>query len=44
LAEVLVSQTVRDVVYGSTITFSDARRDRVVGMPSDWRVFAVTGV
>ena len=42
--EVLVSQTVRDLVYGSTITFSEARRDHVVGAPGDWSVFAVTGV
>ena len=42
--ELLVSQTVRDVVYGSTITFSDPREDHLDGLPPDWRVFAVTGV
>ncbi len=41
-AEVFVSQTVRDLVYGSAITFSDCRGDHVEGVPRDWRVFAVT--
>ncbi|RPI07633.1 MAG: hypothetical protein EHM63_07490 [Actinobacteria bacterium] len=43
-AELLVSQTVRDLVYGSTISFGDARDDQLDGLPCDWRVFAVTGV
>ncbi len=42
--EVLVSQTVRDLVYGSTISFGDARDDQLDRLPCDWRVFAVTGV
>ncbi len=42
--ELLVTQTARDVVYGSTITFSDPRSDHLDGLPLDWRVFAVTGV
>ncbi len=43
-AELLVSQTVRDLVYGSTISFGDPRDDHLDGLPRDWRVFAVTGV
>ncbi len=42
--EVLVSQTVRDVVFGSAITFSSAGRGTPKGVPGDWRVYTVTGV
>jgi class 3 adenylate cyclase len=42
--ELLVSQTARDVVFGSTITFSDPRDDELEGLPPDWRVFTVTAV
>jgi DNA-binding SARP family transcriptional activator/pimeloyl-ACP methyl ester carboxylesterase len=42
--EVLVSQTVRDVVFGSAITFSSAGRETPKGVPGDWRVYTVTGV
>ena len=42
--ELLVLGTARDVVYGSTITFSDPRDDELEGLPPDWRVFTVTAV
>jgi DNA-binding SARP family transcriptional activator/pimeloyl-ACP methyl ester carboxylesterase/class 3 adenylate cyclase len=42
--EVLVSQTVRDLVFGSTITFSDADSRPLRGVPGEWRVYAVTGI
>jgi DNA-binding SARP family transcriptional activator/pimeloyl-ACP methyl ester carboxylesterase/class 3 adenylate cyclase len=41
--EVLVSQTVRDVVFGSAITFSKAGRETPSGVPGEWRVYTVTG-
>jgi DNA-binding SARP family transcriptional activator/pimeloyl-ACP methyl ester carboxylesterase len=41
--EVVVSQTVRDVVFGSAITFSSAGRETPKGVPGDWRVYTVTG-
>jgi hypothetical protein len=43
LGEVRVSQTVRDVVFGSAITFSDAGRETPKDVPGDWRVYTVTG-
>jgi DNA-binding SARP family transcriptional activator/pimeloyl-ACP methyl ester carboxylesterase len=41
--EVLVSQTVRDVVLGSAITFSGPVSNTLQGVPGEWRVYTVTG-
>jgi class 3 adenylate cyclase len=41
--EVLVSQTVRDLVFGSTITFRGPSSHAVRGVPGDWRVYSVNG-
>jgi class 3 adenylate cyclase len=41
--EVLVSQTVRDLVFGSAITFSDADTRPLRGVLGEGRVYAVTG-
>jgi class 3 adenylate cyclase len=40
--EVLVSQTVRDLVAGSGIEFTDHGIHELKGVPGDWRLFAVT--
>ena len=40
--EVLVSQTVRDLVVGSGIQFEDRGSTNLKGVPGDWRLFAVT--
>jgi class 3 adenylate cyclase len=40
---VLVSQTVRDLVFGSAITFSGPAFHMPQSVPGDWRVYAVTG-
>lgn len=42
--QVLVSQTLRDVVFGSTITFSDTTSANLQGLGRQWRTYAVTGV
>jgi DNA-binding SARP family transcriptional activator/pimeloyl-ACP methyl ester carboxylesterase len=39
--EVLVSQTVRDLVFGSTISFTGPASHSLRGIPGDWRVFSV---
>jgi class 3 adenylate cyclase len=39
--EVLVSSTVKDLVAGSGITFSDRGSHVLKGVPDEWRVFAV---
>ena len=39
--EVLVSQTVRDLVAGSGIEFEDRGTSHLKGIPDDWRLFAV---
>ena len=39
--EVLVSQTVRDLVVGSGIEFEDRGSHELKGVPGDWRLFAV---
>jgi hypothetical protein len=39
--EVLVSGTVRDLVVGSEIEFSDRGRHALKGAPGEWNVFAV---
>jgi class 3 adenylate cyclase len=39
--EVLVSGTVKDLVYGSGIQFADRGEHQLKGVPGDWRVYAV---
>ncbi|HKG35941.1 MAG TPA: adenylate/guanylate cyclase domain-containing protein [Solirubrobacterales bacterium] len=41
--EVLVSQTVRDLVVGSGIEFEDRGAATLKGVPGEWRLFAVEG-
>jgi class 3 adenylate cyclase len=41
--EVLVSQTVRDLVAGSGIAFEDRGARELKGVPGEWRLYAVTG-
>jgi class 3 adenylate cyclase len=41
--EVLVSQTVKDLVAGSGIEFDDRGTHELKGVPGDWRLFAVAG-
>ena len=40
--EVLVSQTVRDAVIGSGITFDDRGTHELKGVPGQWELYAVT--
>jgi class 3 adenylate cyclase len=40
--EILVSQTVRDLVAGSGIGFRDRGAHRLKGVPGSWRLFEVT--
>lgn len=42
--QVLVSQTVRDLVAGSGITFSDTGDAELKGVPGRWRLYSVTAV
>jgi DNA-binding SARP family transcriptional activator/pimeloyl-ACP methyl ester carboxylesterase/class 3 adenylate cyclase len=42
--EVLVSRTVRDLVVGSGIEFTDRGRHQLRGIDSAWHLFAVAGV
>jgi class 3 adenylate cyclase len=42
-SEVLVSQTVRDLVAGSGLTFEDAGEHELKGVPDTWRLFRVVG-
>jgi pimeloyl-ACP methyl ester carboxylesterase len=42
--EVLVSSTVKDLVAGSGIEFSDRGLHRLKGVPGEWRIFAVESV
>jgi class 3 adenylate cyclase len=39
--EVLVSNTVKDLVAGSGLSFRDQSVQRLKGVPGDWRLFAV---
>jgi class 3 adenylate cyclase len=39
--EVLVSGTVKDLVYGSGIEFADRGEHTLKGVPGDWRLYAV---
>ena len=41
--EVLVSSTVKDLVVGSTVTFTERGEYELKGVPGAWRVFAVDG-
>jgi class 3 adenylate cyclase len=41
--EVLVSGTVRDLLLGSNVEFTDRGIHTLKGVPGDWRVFAVAG-
>ncbi len=41
--EVLVSSTVKDLVAGSGIEFSDRGAAELKGIPGEWRLFAVAG-
>ena len=41
--EVLVSSTVRDLVAGSGIEFSDRGAHHLKGLSEDWRLFSVSG-
>jgi class 3 adenylate cyclase len=40
--EVLVSQTVKDLVAGSGIEFEDRGTRELKGVPGEWRLFAVS--
>jgi class 3 adenylate cyclase len=42
-SEVLVSQTVRDLVAGSGIRFADRGIHELKGIPGSWQIFAVAG-
>jgi class 3 adenylate cyclase len=42
-SEVLVSQTVKDLVAGSGLTFEDRGLHELRGVPEEWRLFAVAG-
>ena len=42
--EVLVSQTVKDLVAGSGITFEDRGLAELKGVPGQWRLYAVTSL
>jgi class 3 adenylate cyclase len=41
--EILVSQTVKDLVAGSGITFAERGPAELKGIPGEWRLYAVTG-
>jgi class 3 adenylate cyclase len=41
-SEVLVSGTVKDLVVGSDISFSDRGEHRLKGVPGGWRLYSVT--
>jgi class 3 adenylate cyclase len=42
-SEVLVSQTVRDLVAGSGLTFEDTGEHELKGVPDRWRLYRVVG-
>jgi class 3 adenylate cyclase len=39
--EVLVSQTVKDLVAGSGITFADRGVQELKGVPGEWRLYSI---
>jgi len=41
-SEVLVSQTVKDLILGSDMTLEDRGEHELKGVPGPWRVYAVT--
>jgi class 3 adenylate cyclase len=41
-SEVVVSQTVRDLVAGSGLSFEDAGEHELKGVPDRWRLYRVT--
>jgi class 3 adenylate cyclase len=41
--EVLVSQTVKDLVAGSGLSFDDRGAHELKGVPGEWRLYSVTG-
>jgi class 3 adenylate cyclase len=42
-SEVLVSQTVKDLVAGSGLLFEDAGEHELKGVPHQWRLHRVVG-
>jgi class 3 adenylate cyclase/pimeloyl-ACP methyl ester carboxylesterase len=42
-SEVLISQTVKDLVAGSGLTFEEAGEHELKGVPDHWRLYRVTG-
>jgi class 3 adenylate cyclase len=42
-SEVLISQTVKDLVAGSGLTFEDAGEHDLKGVPDRWRLYRVIG-
>jgi class 3 adenylate cyclase/pimeloyl-ACP methyl ester carboxylesterase len=42
-SQVLISQTVKDLVAGSGLTFTDAGEHELKGVPGQWHLYAVTG-
>jgi class 3 adenylate cyclase len=42
--EIMVSSTVRDLVAGSGIEFSDRGRHQLKGLPGEWQLLAVQRV
>lgn len=41
--EVLVSQTVKDLVAGSGLPFQERGTETLKGVPGEWRLFALAG-
>jgi class 3 adenylate cyclase len=39
--KVLVSQTVKDLVAGSGLSFADSGRHELKGVPGEWHLFSV---
>ena len=42
-SQVLISQTVKDLVAGSGLTFADAGEHELKGVPGTWHLYGVTG-
>jgi pimeloyl-ACP methyl ester carboxylesterase len=42
-SEVVVSQTVKDIVVGSGLRFEDRGGHKLKGVPGEWRIYAVAG-
>jgi len=42
-SEILVSQTVKDLVAGSGLVFEDAGEHELKGVPDRWRLYRVVG-